>query len=99
VVRIDTQLRGLWQGLRTADLHVQADARAAAEAIVSRLQEKGIRRRGWRSNEIAAKIATTAENPDPKPYMGTLITLQISECRAVAIAIGCPKKCDQVSVR
>jgi hypothetical protein len=34
---------------------------------VSPLQEKGIRRRGWRSNEIAAKIATTAENPDAKP--------------------------------
>jgi hypothetical protein len=137
VVRIDTQPRGLWQGLRTADLHVQADARAArpaapvaqghglggtpaddtpdagrrdrrpaecdcaaleqqsmvyptgrpqgraarparpppAEAIVSRLQEKGIRRRGWRSNEIAAKIATTAENPDPKPYTQTPGTL------------------------
>jgi acetolactate synthase-1/2/3 large subunit len=75
VVRIDTQPRGLWQGLRTTDLHVQADARAAAEAIVSRLQEKGIRRRGWRSNEIAAKIATTAENPDPKPYTPTPGTL------------------------
>jgi hypothetical protein len=42
---------------------------------VSRLQEKGIRRRGWRSNEIAAKIATTAENPDPKPYTQTPGTL------------------------
>src|ERR1700756_1022514 len=47
VVRIDTQPRGLWQGLRTADLHVHADAKAAAEAIVVRLGEKGIRRRGW----------------------------------------------------
>ena len=65
VVRIDTQPRGLWQGLRTADLHVQADAKAAAEAIVTRLKERGISRRGWRSNEIAEKIATTAENPDP----------------------------------
>ena len=27
-----------------------------------------IRRRGWRSNEVASKIAATAENPDPKPY-------------------------------
>src|SRR5438132_6687591 len=71
VVRIDTQPRGLWQGLRTADLHVQADAKAAAEAIVSRLKERGISRRGWRSNEIATKIATTAENPDPKRYTPT----------------------------
>src|SRR4051812_4817144 len=75
VVRIDTQPRGLWQGLRTADLHVQADAKAAAEAIVSRLKERGINRRGWRSNEIAAKIAATAENPDPKPYTPTPGTL------------------------
>ena len=68
VVRIDTQPRGLWQGLRTADLHVQADAKAAAETLVARLREKGIRRQGWRSNEVAANIAATAENPDPKPY-------------------------------
>jgi acetolactate synthase I/II/III large subunit len=68
VVRIDTQPKGLWQGLRTADLHVQADAKAAAEAVVTRLREKGIRRQGWRGNEIAAKIAATAENPDIKPY-------------------------------
>jgi thiamine pyrophosphate-dependent enzyme len=75
VVRIDTQPRGLWQGLRTADLHVQADARAAAEAVVARLKEKGIRRRGWRGNEVASKIAATAENPDPKPYTPTPGTL------------------------
>src|SRR5205814_7571242 len=71
VVRIDTQPRGLWQGLRTADVHVQADAKAAAEAIVTRLKERGISRRGWRSNEIAARIATTADNPDTKPYTPT----------------------------
>jgi acetolactate synthase-1/2/3 large subunit len=49
-------------------VHVQADAKAAAEALVARLREKGIRRQGWRSNEVASKIAATAENPDPKPY-------------------------------
>jgi thiamine pyrophosphate-dependent acetolactate synthase large subunit-like protein len=68
VVRIDTQPRGLWQGLRTADLHVHADASAAAQAVVARLKERGIHRHGWRGNEVAAKIAATAENPDPKPY-------------------------------
>jgi acetolactate synthase I/II/III large subunit len=75
VVRIDTQPRGLWQGLKTADLHVQADARAAAEAIVARLREKDIRRQGWRSNEVASKIAAVAETPDPKPYTPTPGTL------------------------
>jgi thiamine pyrophosphate-dependent acetolactate synthase large subunit-like protein len=68
VVRIDTQPKGLWQGLKTADLHVQADARAAAEAVVARLREKGIRRQNWRSNEIASRIAAYAETPDPKAY-------------------------------
>jgi hypothetical protein len=42
---------------------------------VSRLKEKGISRRGWRSNEIATKIATSAENPDSKPYTPTPGTL------------------------
>ena len=37
-VQIDTNPRGLWQGLRTADLHIRADARAAAEAITARLR-------------------------------------------------------------
>jgi acetolactate synthase-1/2/3 large subunit len=68
VVRIDTQPKGLWQGLKTADLHVQADARATAEAVVARLLKKGIRRQNWRSNEIASRIAAYAETPDPKPY-------------------------------
>ncbi len=75
VVRIDTQPRGLWQGLKTADVHIQADARLAAEAIVARLRERRIRRPGWRSNEIASRIAATAETPDPKPYTPTPGTL------------------------
>ena len=61
--------------MRTADLHVQADARAAAEAVAARLKEKAIRRRGSRSNEVASKIAATAETPDPKPYTPTPGTL------------------------
>ena len=75
VVRIDTQPRGLWQGLKTADLHLQADARAATEAIVARLRERGIRRQGWRSNEVASKIAASLKTPDPKPYTPTPGTL------------------------
>ena len=42
-IQIDTNPRGLWQGLRTADLHVRADARAAAEAIVERMHQRGIK--------------------------------------------------------
>jgi thiamine pyrophosphate-dependent acetolactate synthase large subunit-like protein len=68
VVQIDTNPRGLWQGVKTADLHIKADARATAEAITRRLKERGIRRPGWRSNTVAARIAATAEMPDPKEY-------------------------------
>jgi thiamine pyrophosphate-dependent acetolactate synthase large subunit-like protein len=73
VVQIDTNPRGLWQGVRTADLHLRADARAAAEALLRRLDEEGIRRPGWRSNEIAARIA--ADVPDGKEFAATPGTL------------------------
>jgi len=52
-VQIDTNPRGLWQGLRTADLHVRADAKAAAEAIVARMKARGVSRAGFRSGDMA----------------------------------------------
>ena len=73
VVQIDTSPHGLWQGLRTADLHIHADARATAETISRRLQERGIRRPGWRSNTVAARIA--ADVPDNKEFSVTPGTL------------------------
>jgi thiamine pyrophosphate-dependent acetolactate synthase large subunit-like protein len=65
-IQIDTNPRGLWQGLRTADLHVRADARAAAEAIVKRMAERGVRRTGFRTTEMAKLIA--GDSPDSKEY-------------------------------
>ena len=56
-MQIDINPRGLWQGLRTADLHVRADAKAAAEAIVARLKARGISRSGFRSADMAQQIA------------------------------------------
>ncbi len=73
VVRIDVDPKGLWQGLRTADLHVRADARAAAEAISARMRQRGVRRPGWRSNAVAARIA--ADSPDSKEFQVTPGTL------------------------
>ena len=61
VVQIDINPRGLWQGVKTADLHIRADARATAEAITRRLRDRSIRRPGWRSNAVAARIA--ADDP------------------------------------
>lgn len=73
VVQIDTSPRGMWQGLRTADLHIKADARATAEAIAGRLRERGIRRPGWRSNAVAARIASNT--PDGREFQVTPGTL------------------------
>jgi acetolactate synthase I/II/III large subunit len=65
-VQIDTNPRGLWQGLRTADLHISADARAAAEAVTARLRERGVERSGFRSREMARLIAEDV--PDRKAF-------------------------------
>ncbi len=73
VVQIDTSPRGMWQGLRTADLHIKADARATAEAITGRLRERGIRKPGWRSNAVAARIASNT--PDSREFQVTPGTL------------------------
>jgi thiamine pyrophosphate-dependent acetolactate synthase large subunit-like protein len=66
VVQVDISPRGLWQGLKTADLHVRADAKAAAAAILNRLQQRNIKKVGWRTPEMAKAIA--ADVPDAKPY-------------------------------
>ncbi len=66
VVQIDMNPRGLWQGLRTADLHVIADAKAAAEAITARLRARSVKKVGLRTPEIAAAIAN--DHPDSKVY-------------------------------
>jgi acetolactate synthase I/II/III large subunit len=65
-VQVDINPRGLWQGLRTADMHIHADARAAADAITARLHQDGVSRTGFRSAEMAAQIA--ADEPDRKTY-------------------------------
>ena len=66
VVQVDTAPRGLWQGLRTADLHVRADARATADAILNRLQQKNIKKTGWRTGDLARQLA--ADVPDAKSF-------------------------------
>ena len=66
VVQIDVNPRGLWQGLRTADLHMRADARSAGEAILKRMAERGVSRSGFRTADMAAAIA--ADSPDAKEF-------------------------------
>jgi thiamine pyrophosphate-dependent acetolactate synthase large subunit-like protein len=67
VIHIDLHPRGLFQGLRVADLYVQADAKAAAEALLKRLRERGIRGTGMRTDELAARLQAALAQPDPKP--------------------------------
>ena len=66
VAQIDVNPRGLWQGLRTADLHVRADAKAAGEAILKRMAERGVSKTGFRTADMAAQIA--ADSPDAKEF-------------------------------
>ena len=66
VAQIDTNPRGLWQGLRTADLHLRADAKAAADAIVARMDARGVAKTGSRTADMAAAIA--ADSPDGKEF-------------------------------
>lgn len=68
VVQIDTNTRGLYQGLRTADVHVRADAKAAAEAMLAELVRRRVSSPGARSPVLAGQIAAVAARPDGKEY-------------------------------
>jgi thiamine pyrophosphate-dependent acetolactate synthase large subunit-like protein len=66
VVQIDLAPHGLYQGLRTADVHMQADAKAGVDAILAEVLRRGIVRSGWRNDANAKRIA--AEGLDRKPF-------------------------------
>lgn len=65
VVQVDTRPTGLSQGLRTADIHLQADAAAGAQAILVQLNGRAVGT-GLRTNSLARRIAT--EPPDPREF-------------------------------
>jgi thiamine pyrophosphate-dependent acetolactate synthase large subunit-like protein len=64
VVQLDTSPRGLWQGLRVADLYLKSDAKTGADLILAKLRERNFPMHGWRTPELARRIA--AEIPDGK---------------------------------
>jgi thiamine pyrophosphate-dependent acetolactate synthase large subunit-like protein len=69
VIQIDTEPRGLFEGVRVADLHVRADAAAAVAAILAAQHLRGSATagaRGYRTNALAAEIAGDA--PDPRVF-------------------------------
>jgi thiamine pyrophosphate-dependent acetolactate synthase large subunit-like protein len=69
VVQIDLNPRGLYQGLRIADLHIRADAGAAAEAVLAKLEERGYSSAGARSPMLGRRIADQAARPDGKEFL------------------------------
>jgi len=68
-VQIDINPRGLYQGLRIADMHIRADAKAAAEAVIAKLEAHGHSSAGTRSPMLANKIAQMAARPDAKEFL------------------------------
>jgi acetolactate synthase I/II/III large subunit len=68
-VQIDLNPRGLYQGLRIADLHIRADAKATAEAVLAKLGERGYSSSGARSPMLAKQIAAMAARPDSKEFL------------------------------
>lgn len=66
VVQIDTAPRGLWQGQRVADVHLQSDARLGANALLAKLRERKVSAAGFRTADLAKRIA--GEVPDDKVF-------------------------------
>ena len=68
-VAVDINPRGLYQGLRVADMHIRADAGATAEAVLAKLVERNYSAAGARSPMLADRIAQTRARPDAKEYL------------------------------
>jgi thiamine pyrophosphate-dependent acetolactate synthase large subunit-like protein len=64
-IAIDTEPRGLWEGVRVADLHIHADAKVAIAALLAAMPTgTSGTRTGMRTNTIADAIAS--DLPDPR---------------------------------
>ena len=64
VIQIDAQPRGLWQGLRVADLHIRADHSRPPPPCSPSLEKRSARGEGFRST--ATKEAIAADRPDAR---------------------------------
>ena len=67
VIQIDTEPRGLWEGVRVADLHVRADAATAIAAILSELGSRRDVGIGYRTNALADRLAADFSDPRDMP--------------------------------
>ncbi len=68
-VQIDLNPRGLYQGLRVADMHIRADAKATAEAVLAKLVADHVASPGARTPMLANQIAAMAARPDSKEFL------------------------------
>jgi thiamine pyrophosphate-dependent acetolactate synthase large subunit-like protein len=68
-VQIDINPRGLYQGLRIADMHIRADAKATAEAVLAKLVANNHSSAGARTPMLANQIAAMAARPDSKEFL------------------------------
>jgi thiamine pyrophosphate-dependent acetolactate synthase large subunit-like protein len=68
-VQIDLNPRGLYQGIRVADMHIRADAKATAEAVLAKLEQRGFSSSGARSPMLAKQIQAMAARPDSKEFL------------------------------
>ena len=68
-VQVDLNPRGLYQGLRIADLHIKADAKATAEAVLAKLEQRRYSSAGARTPMLAKQIAATVARPDSKEFL------------------------------
>ena len=68
-VQIDLNPRGLYQGLRVADMHIRADAKATAEAVLAKLGALNFQSAGARTPMLANQIAAMAARPDSKEFL------------------------------
>jgi thiamine pyrophosphate-dependent acetolactate synthase large subunit-like protein len=68
-VQIDLNPRGLYQGIRVADMHIRADAKATAEAVLAKLEQRGFSSSGARTPMLAKQIQAMAARPDPKEFL------------------------------
>lgn len=72
-IQVDLHPRGVWQGQRTADLHIVSDADVAAREITQLLLDKGPAREGFRTPEISQRVA--AMLPETRELPGEAGTL------------------------
>jgi acetolactate synthase I/II/III large subunit len=68
-VQVDINPRGLYQGLRVADMHIRADAKATADAVLAKLQAGNVSLAGARTPMLVNQIQAMAARPDSKEFL------------------------------